>query len=183
MRRSTIQRILHHADLKPHRSVYWLNSHDPDFDAQAAAIGQLYVRSPVLSRQGELVTCTDEKTGMQILQRKSPTQPARPGHPEKCEHESIRHGTRALNASFVVPTGEVVWNLGPTRTSVDFADHLRPVAHRFRDWPRITWVMDNLNTHGSRAACAALAALNGRAFEPKRVATPHDCPETYEMDS
>jgi transposase len=169
MHRSTIQRVLHTADLKPHRSVYWLNSHDPDFDAKAAAIGRLYVHSPMLFHQGELVICTDEKTGMQILQRKYPTQPARPGYPEKREHEYIRHGTRALIASFVVPTGEVVWNLGPTRTSVDFANHLRQVANRFRNWSRITWVMDNLNTHWSREVCAVLAALNGLAFDPRRL--------------
>ena len=136
MHRSTIQRILHAADLKPHRSVYWLNSHDSDFDAKAAAICQLDVRSPVLYQQGELVISTDEKTSMQILQRKHPTRLARPGHPEKREHEYIRHGTRALIASFVVPTGEVVWNLGPTRTSIDFANHLREVADQFRTWPR-----------------------------------------------
>ena len=35
MSRSTIRRVLNEADLKPHRSVYWLNSHDPDFDAKA----------------------------------------------------------------------------------------------------------------------------------------------------
>jgi hypothetical protein len=29
MSRSSIWRILEEADLKPHRSVYWLNSHDP----------------------------------------------------------------------------------------------------------------------------------------------------------
>jgi transposase len=171
MHRSTIQRILHAADLKPHRSVYWLNSHDPDFDAKAATICQLYVRAPILSHRGELVVCTDEKTGMQILQRKYPTQLARPGHPEKREHEYIRHGTRALIASFVVPTGEVVWDLGPTRTSADFAHHLRHVADRFRDWSRITWVVDNLNTHWSLAACRVLAGLNRLAFEPQRLST------------
>lgn len=171
MHRSTIQRILHDADLKPHRSVYWLNSHDGDFDAKAAAICQLYVRSPTLYHQGELVISTDEKTGMQILQRKYPTRLARPGHPEKREHEYIRHGTRALIASFVVPTGEVVWNLGPTRTSIDFANHLQKVADQFRSWSRITWVVDNLNTHWSREACVVLAALNGRAFEPRRLST------------
>lgn len=171
MHRSTIQRILNNADLKPHQSVYWLNSHDPDFDTKAAAICQLYVRSPVLAQQGELVICTDEKTGMQILERKHPTQLARPGHPEKREHEYIRHGTRALIASFAVPTGEIVWNLGPTRTSIDFAKHLKKVAEHFREWPRITWVMDNLNTHWSREACAVLAKLNGLKFQPKRLST------------
>jgi transposase len=171
MHRSTIQRILESADLKPHRSVYWLNSHDPDFDAKAAAICQLYVRSPTLYQQGELVISTDEKTGMQILQRKHPTQPARPGHPEKREHEYIRHGTRALITSFVVPTGEIVWNLGPTRTSIDFANHLRKVANHLRDWSRITWVVDNLNTHWSLEACEVLATLNGLTFEPRRLST------------
>jgi transposase len=38
MHRSTIWRILHQADLKPHKSVYWLNSHDPDFDTKAKEI-------------------------------------------------------------------------------------------------------------------------------------------------
>ena len=33
MSRSNIWRLLEEADLKPHRSVYWLNSHDPDFKA------------------------------------------------------------------------------------------------------------------------------------------------------
>src|SRR6266571_2376722 len=33
MSRSSLWRILEEADLKPHRSVYWLNSHDPDFEA------------------------------------------------------------------------------------------------------------------------------------------------------
>jgi hypothetical protein len=171
LHRSTIQRVLPDADPKPHRSVYWLNSHDPDFDTKAAEICRLYVRSPTLYRQGELVICTDETTGMPILPRTYPTQPARPGHPEKREHEYIRHGTRALIASFVVPTGEVVGNPGPTRTSIDFAHHLRTVAHQFRTWSRITWVVDNLNTHWSREACAVLAALNGQAFEPRRLST------------
>jgi transposase len=171
MARATIWRILHQADLKPHRSVYWLNSHDPDFEAKAKEICGLYVKSPVLVQQGELLICTDEKTGMQILQRKYPTQRARPGHPEKREHEYIRHGTRALIASFVVPTGKVIWDLGQTRTSDDFASHLLHVFDRCRDWPRLTLVMDNLNTHWSLQVCEVLAAMNNRPFCPWELQT------------
>jgi hypothetical protein len=116
-----------------------------------------------------LVICCDEKTGMQILQRQSPTQPPRPGKPEKREFEYIRHGTRALITSFVVPTGEVIWDLGPTRTSSDFAAHLLRVARHFAGWPGITWVVDNLNTHWSLEACEVLAALNGRPFLPRAL--------------
>ena len=171
MRRSTIHRLLADADLRPHRSVYWLNSHDPDFDAKAAAICDLYVRSPRLYHQGELVISTDEKTGMQMIERKYPTRSARPGHPEKREHEYIRHGTRALIASFVVPTGEVVWDLGPTRTSVDFARHLDHVATHCREWEKITWVVDNLNTHWSLDVCRVLAERNCLVFEPDQLTT------------
>jgi hypothetical protein len=45
MSRSSLWRILEEADLKPHRSVYWLNSHDPAFEAKARDICQLYVKA------------------------------------------------------------------------------------------------------------------------------------------
>ena len=47
MSRSSIWRLLDDADLKPHRSVYWLNSHDPDFEAKAHA--HLFLISPCAS--------------------------------------------------------------------------------------------------------------------------------------
>lgn len=103
MSRSTVWRTLDDADLKPHKSVYWLNSHDPDFESKARAICRLYLHAPRLYEQGRLLICSDEKTGMQILQRKHPTQLAEPGKPEKREHEYIRHGAWALISSFVVP--------------------------------------------------------------------------------
>ena len=157
MSRSSIWRMLDEADLQPHRSVYWLNSHDPDFEAKAHDLCSLYLNAHRFFEQGRVVICTDEKTGMQILQRKYPTQPMAPGKPEKREHEYIRHGVRALIASFVVPTGHVVWNLGQTRTSRDFAAHLANVVHQLPDMPRYDWVMDNLNTHWSLDVCRLVA--------------------------
>jgi len=157
MSRSSIRRILEEADLKPHRSVYWLNSHDPDFEAKAQAICALYLNALRFYAHDRIVICTDEKTGMQILQRKYPTQPIVPGKPEKREHEYIRHGVRALIASFVVPTGHVVWNVGETRTSADFAAHLAHVVTQLPAMRRYDWVVDNLNTHWSLEVCRLVA--------------------------
>lgn len=171
MSRSTIFRILDDADLKPHRSVYWLNSHDPDFKRKAREVCGLYVKGPQLYQQGRLLICTDEKTGMQILERKHPTKLAEPGKPERREQEYIRHGTRVLTASFVVPTGEVVWDVGQTRTSEDFAAHLNKVAEHFPAMEGFDWVLDNLNTHWSLEVCNAVASLSGVAFEPKKLKT------------
>jgi transposase len=157
MSRSSIWRILDEADLKPHRSVYWLYSHDPDFEDKAQNICSLHLNALRFFAQGRVVNCTDEKTGMQILQRKYPTQPIAPGKPEKREHEYIRHGVRELIASFVVPTGHVVWNVGQTRTSVDFAAHLAHVVHQLPAMRRYDWVVDNLNTHWSLEVCRLVA--------------------------
>jgi hypothetical protein len=169
MSRSSLWRILEEADLKPHRSVYWLNSHDPDFEAKAHDICQLYVQALRFYQQGRLVICADEKTGMQILQRACPTQPVQPGKPEKREHEYIRHGVRALLASFVVPTGQLVWNLGQTRTSADWAAHLANVVQQLPAMQRYDWVVDNLNTHWSLEVCRRVAQWCHVPYLPKAL--------------
>src|SRR3989442_599113 len=121
------------------------------------------------SERVRVVICADEKTGMQILQRKSRTQPAQPGKPEKREHEYIRRGVRALIASFVVPTGQLVWNLGITRTSADFAAHLANVVGQLPDMHRYDWVVDNLNTHWSLELCRLVAAWCDVPYAPKML--------------
>jgi hypothetical protein len=171
MSRATVWRVLDAADLKPHKSVYWLNSHDPDFDAIAREVCRLYLQAPALYRQGHLLLSTDEKSGMQVLQRGQPTRRAIPGHPERRERDYVRHGTRTLIASFAVPTGEVVWDLGPTRTNDDFAAHLLHALRHFAGFEQMTWVVDNLNTHYSLQACEVLAAVNGRPFWPGALRT------------
>jgi hypothetical protein len=157
MSRSSIWRLLDDADLKPHRSVYGLNSHDPDFETKAHNICAFYLNALRFFAQDRVVMCRDEKTGMQILQRQYPTQPMAPGKPEKREHEYLRHGVRALIASCVVATGQVVWNLGQTRTSEDFATPLATVVQQLPNRQRYDWVVDNLKTHWSLAVCRLVA--------------------------
>ena len=167
--RSSIWRILEEADRKPHRSVYWLNSHDPDFESKAQDIGQLSRQALRFYQEGRLVICADEKTGRQILQRRYPTQPVQPGKPEKREHEYIRHGVRAFIASFVVATGQVVWHLGQTRTSADCATHLANVVHQLPEMQRYDWVVDNLHTHWSLDVCRLVAQWCGVPFVAKAL--------------
>ena len=167
--RSSLWRILEEADLKPHRRVYWLNRHDPDFEAKAHALCQLSVQARRFSQQGRVVICADEKTGRQMLQRRYPTQPGQSGQPEKREHESIRHGVRALLASFVVPTGQLVWHLGQTRPSADGAAHLAHVVHQLPAMQRYDWVVDTLNTHWRLAVCRLVAQGCAVPLTPKAV--------------
>jgi hypothetical protein len=171
MSRSTIARILNDGDLKPHRCTQWLHSDDPDFEAKALHIAQLYLDAPRLYQQGELVICVDEKTGIQALERKYPGRPMEAGRPERREFEYIRHGTRCLIASLLVPTGHIVGDVSARRASRDFCRHLRQVAEQFPDAKRFHWVMDNLNTHWNINLCRWMARLSGIRFEPKRLKT------------
>lgn len=167
--RSSIWRILEAVDLKPHKSEYWLNSHDEDFDAKAQPICQLYVGALEAYAQGCLVICCDEKSGMQVLERKAPTKPAQPGRRERREHEYIRHGTRVLINSLAVATGQIAWTLGATRKAPDFVDHLKQAYQRLPRMKRYDWVMDNLNTHWSLDVCRLVARWCGVPFEPHKL--------------
>lgn len=173
MSRSTIHRVLTEADLKPHRSAYWLNSHDKDFEAKAKEVCRLYLDAPLLWRQGELVLSTDEKTGILIRRRKHPSKPARPGLPRRCEHEYVRLGSRHLSATFCVPTGQVAYDLTRTHNGGDFCAHLRHAVAEMPEASRYHWVVDNNRTHSTPAVCAAVAQLSGLAV-PEGLLTGKD---------
>ncbi len=90
---------------------------------------------------------TDEKTGMQALERLHPTMPAAPGFVERVEFEYVRHGTLSLIANFDVATGKVVSpSIGPTRTEADFVAHIDQTIEADPDAGWI-FVTDQLDTH------------------------------------
>jgi transposase len=171
MSRSTINRILNSNDLKPHRCIQWLHSNDPDFEAKALDIAQLYLSAPRLYQHGELVLCVDEKTSIQALERKYPGRPMKPAQPERREFEYIRHGTRCLIATLAVPTGQILGDVTKRRSSLDFCRHLRNVTAQFPAMKRFHWVMDNLNTHWNLRMCRWIAGLSGVSFDPKKLRT------------
>jgi transposase len=167
--RSSIWRILQDVDLKPHKSEYWLNSHDEQFDAKAQMICQLYAKAFEFYQQGRLVICCDEKTGMQVLERKAPSKPAQPGRRERREHEYIRHGTRVLINALAVATGQIAWTIGTTRKATDFVAHLKQAYEKLPRMQRYDWVMDNLNTHWSLDVCRVVARWCKVPFEPQKL--------------
>jgi hypothetical protein len=115
------------------------------------------------------VICCDEKTGMQILERKAPTKPAQAGRRERREHEYVRHGTRVLINSLAVATGQIAWSIGTTRTAIDFVTHLQQAYQRLPRMERYAWVMDNLNTHWSLEVCRLVARWCAIPFAPHKL--------------
>ncbi len=139
---STLWRVLNHVEIRPHRQQMWMHSTDPLFKEKVTEICDLYLNPP----DGALVICVDEKTGMQILQRKYPSQPPGPGRLSRREYEYKRLGTMCLFAGFEVHTGRVFGRLRGGRTNWDTRCFMKELAtwHPEGD-VHIIW--DNLNTH------------------------------------
>jgi transposase len=142
------------ADLRPHKSQYWLTSPDKreapeQYQADVEKICDTYRDAAQSAAQGTHVVSTDEKTGMQALERLHATKPVRPGLVERVEFEYVRHGTLSLIANFDVVTGKVLnSSIGPTRTENDFVAH---IAQTIESDPDAGWVFvtDQLDTHRS----------------------------------
>jgi DDE superfamily endonuclease len=98
----TVSRILHDADLQPHRQQMWLTSHDDEFRAKRDDVLRVYYQSP----RDEHIVCVDEKTGMQALERRRADIPMAQGQPVRREFEYKRHGTLCWMGAFDVRRGK-----------------------------------------------------------------------------
>jgi hypothetical protein len=119
------------------------------FREEVRTVCKLYHQAVEWHEQGVHLISTDEKTGIQALERLHPTRPMEPGKPEATEFEYLRHGTQALIANFEVATGKMISpTVGDTRTEEDFVSHMRTTVATD---PEARWVfiVDQLNTHKS----------------------------------
>lgn len=112
---------------------------------------ELYTQALELHQKGVHVVSTDEKTGIQALERAAPTMPMQPGQVERREFEYKRHGTQCLIANLEIATGRVIApSIGQTRTEADFLAHIQQTVATdpTGEWIFIT---DQLNTHSSES--------------------------------
>lgn len=131
---------------------------DPEqYEADVRKVCETYADTPRLHEEGVHVVSTDEKTGIQAIERLQPSLPVRPGMVERIEADYCRHGTLCLIANFDVATGQAIMpSIGPTRTEEDFAGH---IARTIDTDPDATWifVLDQLNTHKSESLVRLVA--------------------------
>ncbi len=141
--------ILSRAEIKPHRTDYWMMSDysRPEFEERLGEICGLYVDPP----ENVLVVSLDEKTGIQAKAPTKPDQPPQPGKPARREHEYTRNGTQCLFACLNVHEGDVLGMPTKTRNRWDlirFLDYLEeeiPIVEA----QKIVAITDNLSTRGT----------------------------------
>src|SRR5258706_3664882 len=152
--KSTVQRILTQARLKPHRLERYLASDDPEFESKAADIIGLYLNPP----QHAAVFCVDEKTAIQALDRLDPVLPLSPGRAERHGFEYYRHGTLSLYAALDVKTGKVEGKTAKRHTSAEFVAFLTDIVVNQPRGKEIHVIADKLSAHKSQAVKDFLAA-------------------------
>jgi transposase len=106
---SSLLRILAEDPVKPWRYQSWIFPRDPDFEAKATVILDLYqgfYQGQPLG-PGDRILSFDAKPSIQARGRIHATLPAAPGRPVRVEHEYVRHGALALLAGLDVHTGRV----------------------------------------------------------------------------
>lgn len=138
--------------MRPHKSSYWEypNISDwNDFEVQVTELCIVNSQACELKLQGINVISTDEKTGIQALERQYPTMPMKVGQAEKREFNYIRHGTQVLIGNLEIATGKsIAPTVGNTRTEIDFANH---IEQTIATEEQASWwfIVDQLNTHKS----------------------------------
>lgn len=152
--KSTVQRVLAKAKLKPHRLERYMASNDPRFEEKAADIIGLYMNPP----QHAAVFCVDEKSAIQALDRLDPVLPLSPGRAERHGFEYYRHGTLSLYAALDVKTGQVQGKTAQRHTSAEFVEFLTALVNKTRGAREIHIVLDNLSAHKTQAVRDFLAS-------------------------
>jgi transposase len=138
----SVSRILHDADLKPHRQRMWLTSQDDEFRAKRDDVLRVYYDSP----PNEHIVCVDEKTGMQALERRCADTPMAPGQPARREFEYKRHGTLCWMGAFDVRRGKPFGFTSHDHDSDTFID-LLDIIDTVYPSGRGHIIMDNLSAH------------------------------------
>jgi transposase len=138
----SVSRILHDADLQPHRQQMYLTSHDDEFRDKRDDVLRVYYESP----QSEHIVCVDEKTGVQALERRYADLPMERGQPVRREFEYIRHGTLCWMGAFDVRRGKPFGFASHEHNSDTFIELLDLIDAVYPPGSGHI-VMDNLSAH------------------------------------
>src|SRR5713101_4319892 len=148
---SSVLRILAEHPVKPWQYQSWIYPRDPDFEARAKVILDLYqgcYQDEPLG-PGDRILSFDAKPQINARSRLHPALPAAPGRPVRYEHEYKRKGSLALLAGLDVRTGQVFAATPVTTGIKPFMDLAGQVMARpeYQNAPRVFFFFDCCGDH------------------------------------
>ena len=153
---SSVLRILAENPVKPWRYQSWIFPRDPDLEAKAKVVLDLYqgFYQGESLQPGDRILSVDAKPSIQARARVHATLPATPGRTARVEHEYDGNGALALLAGLDVHTGTVLLVYPRQHGIVPFMDLVGQVMTRpeYKRTPRgcsSSWTTDR-TTAGRR---------------------------------
>lgn len=179
--KATVQRILTEHDIKPHKTSYYLEKRDPEFDEKMAQVLVVYKEIEVFretpdknENRRETAISYDEKPGIQAIANIAadlcpvPHKYAGWGR----DYEYKRLGTVSLMAGLDLHDGHVHALVRDRHRSREFIEFLQYVDKSYPpDW-KIKLVLDNHSAHVSKETLKWLAKCPNRftfIFTPKHA--------------
>jgi transposase len=170
--KSTVWRILHEHDSKPHQIRYYLQRRDPEFDRQMQEVLMVY-RDVSLFADGAVhdggphpiyTVSVDEKPGVQALGLTAPDWPPVPGKAATVgrDYEYVRHGTVSILAGIDLHSGHLFARTEDRHRSIEFITLLKDIDAYYPPDAIIRVVLDNHSAHISKETMAFLATRPGR---------------------
>jgi hypothetical protein len=157
---STVWRWLHEDAIRPWQHRCWIFPRDPQFQAKAARILDLYARiwQGRALREDEFVVSTDEKTSIQTRVRIHPSLPTSAGKPLRVEHEYKRAGAWAYLAALDVHRAKLFGRCEPTTGIAPFSRLVDQVMNQppYNEARTVFWIMDNGSSHRGQSSVRRL---------------------------
>jgi DDE superfamily endonuclease len=154
---STIWRWLSEDAIKPWRHRSWIFPRDPNFEAKAARVLDLYAREwegkPLGKR--DFVVSSDEKTSVQARVRRHESLGPAPGRTMRVEHEYMRGGSLQYLAAWDVHRAKVFGRCEPKTGIEPFGRLVDQVmtTEPYASARYVFWVVDNGSSHRGDSAC------------------------------
>jgi hypothetical protein len=159
---TTIWRWLNEDAIRPWQHRCWIFPRDPQFEAKAGRILDLYQRlwKGRKLNANEFVLSADEKTSIQARSRKAKSLPTQPGQPMKIEHEYKRLGAWAYLAALDVHRAKLFGRCEPKNGIAPFDRLVDQVMRQrpYRRARRVFWIVDNGSAHRGPKAVRRLQA-------------------------
>lgn len=175
---SSIRKILHEAQLNPHKVTYYCEKRDPDFDKKMHDVLVIYKQIELrFDEEGKLIPFSsdekavhtlsyDEKPGIQAISITSEDKLPIP-NTEKVstvmrDYEYKRLGTVSLLAAIDLLTGEAIPLVSNTHKSSDFVNFLKIVDEKYPKGDKVRIILDNHSAHTSIETQEYLNTVPGR---------------------
>ncbi len=157
---TTVWRWLHEDALRPWQHRCWIFPRDPDFEAKAVRLLDLYHRQweGVALGEDEFVISADEKTSIQARARTHRTLPTKPKLVMRVEHEYARCGAWAYLAALDVHRAKLFGRC-EKKTGIEPFDRLVEQIMRqppYDEARRVFWIVDNGSSHRGQSSVRRL---------------------------